>query len=337
MINPTNKIYREQIIEGVSIPAVIHNGSYFFVDLDVYADGRVNCWNFEDFEHFKKDVRRGWVTLSIPDNSSISIHGLGSWTITSGTWLFHPEKFIDYVEELIKTLNPGWHNIYKYHQQKINGVSISEDGSGQLYKEKKRNPHDMFPDKIDGKSVNLFYQLKGEYYLAKLNIFPDRTFELCRLETPIALTMEELEALIASAGIVTEPPADARVHIYGLGSFTVKEAGYAVDVQQKLLEIREIIGSLNGEPSSVQVCREAYRRYIADPTVHNKELLKVSYEKVPDHHKMYVGDMDTKDIAVRMIIYGEQEIERWSHYRLAKAIGERLPTIHIPKTKDEGQ
>lgn len=195
----------------------------------------------------------------------------------------------------------------------------------------------MFPDKIDGKSVNLFYQLKDEYYLAKLNIFPDRTFELCRLEAPITLTMEELEELIASATIVTVPPAGARVHIYGLGSFIVKATDYAVDVQQKLLEIREVIRVLNGEPSSVQICREAYRRYIADPTVHNKELLKASYEKVPDHHKMYVGDMDTKDIAVRMIIYGEQEIEQWSHYRLAKAMGERLPTISIPKTRDEGQ
>lgn len=50
---------------------------------------------------------------------------------------------------------------------------------------------------------------------------------------------------------------------------------------------------------------------------------------------MYVGDMDTKDIEVRMIIYGDQEIENWSHYKLAKERGEALPTIIVPKPNDE--
>lgn len=45
--------------------------------------------------------------------------------------------------------------------------------------------------------------------------------------------------------------------------------------------------------------------------------------------------MDTKDIAVRMIIYGEQEIEGWSHYQAAKARGEQLPTIKIPTPKED--
>nr|WP_295868200.1 hypothetical protein [uncultured Chitinophaga sp.] len=337
MINPTNKIYRQQIIEGVSIPAIIHNDSYFFVDLDVYADGRVNCWNFEDMEHFIKDVNRGWVTLSIPDNRNISIHGLGSWAITGGAWLFTPEKFIGYVRELVKTLNPGMLNMYKYHKKVINGVAIGESGNGHLYKENKKSPHDIFPETIVGDGLNVFYKLKGDYHLVKLNIFPDQTFQLCRLEMPMELTTAELEEMIASAVIVTAPPVGARVHIYGLGSFTVKEADYAVDIREKLIEIREIVRGLNGEPSSVQVCREAYQQYIADPTARNKALLKVSYENVPDHHKMYVGDMDTKDIAVRMIIYGEQEIEQWSHYRLAKRLGEQLPSINIPKPKDEDQ
>ena len=50
---------------------------------------------------------------------------------------------------------------------------------------------------------------------------------------------------------------------------------------------------------------------------------------------MYVGDMDVKDTAVRMIIYGEQEIENWSHYQVAKERGEELPTINIPNPKKE--
>ncbi|MDR6568822.1 DUF7638 domain-containing protein [Chitinophaga ginsengisegetis] len=335
MINPTTKVYRQKTVEGFSIPAIIRNGSYFFVDLDVYEDGRVNCWNFEDFEHFKKDVRRGWVRLNIPDNEEISIHSLGAWTITDGAWIFTPESFIDYVLSLVKKLNPKLENIYQYSEKKINGVSIGEDGSSSVYREHKRTPDDVFPDKIDGKSLNLFYKVKEEYHLTKVNIFSDQTLRLSRLEETVELTLQELEELIAKKIIVTEVPALSRVHIYGLGSFTIKQAEYTADINQKRLEIRDIVGKLNGEPTSIQLCRQAYTQYINDPTPSNKERLKITYENVPDHNKMYVGDMDTKDIEVRMIIYGEQEIERWSHYQVAKARGEKLPTISIPKTKDD--
>ena len=63
--------------------------------------------------------------------------------------------------------------------------------------------------------------------------------------------------------------------------------------------------------------------------------LRAAYEAVPEHHRMYVGDMDTKDVAVRMIIYGEQEIEGWSHRLVARARGLPLPTIRVPKPKKD--
>src|SRR5688572_28447570 len=135
MIKPTTKIYKKQTIEGYSIPAFIKNGNHFFVDLEVYENGRVNCWNFEDFEHFKKDVNRNWVDLSIPDNNQISIHGLGDWIIDNGNWLFNKETFIEYVQSLIKELNPNLENIYKYNQKKINGVTIGENRNGTVFKE----------------------------------------------------------------------------------------------------------------------------------------------------------------------------------------------------------
>ena len=92
---------------------------------------------------------------------------------------------------------------------------------------------------------------------------------------------------------------------------------------------------LNGQPSSIDICREAHQNYISNPTIENRKKLKISYENVPDHQKMYVGDMDMKDIEVRMIIYGENEIENWSHYQVAKSLGKPLPTIEITKPNDE--
>lgn len=335
MINPTTRVYRKQVVEGFSIPAIIRNSSYFFVDIDVYADGRVDCWNFEDLEHFKKDVRRGWVALSIPDNKDIFIHGLGSWTITKGAWLFDQESFIEHVLTLIKELNPTLENIYQYRQKTINGIRIADSGNGSVYKEKKSSPNDPFPEKINGSSVSLFYKVDDEYYLTRVIVFPDRTICLARLKEPINLTLAEFEELINKEIIVTEVPVHAKVNIHGLGSFVIQKEQFATDIKEKLLEIQDLVRELSGEPSAIEICRAAYQQYLNDPTVAHKEQLKVSYEAVPDHQKMYVGDMDTKDIAVRMIIYGEQEIENWSHLRAAKAMGEKLPTIEVPKPKDE--
>lgn len=72
----------------------------------MYENGRVQCWNFEDFVSFKRDVHRGWVVLSIPDCEAISIHGLDNWHIEQRQWHFTKQTFIAYVERLIRTLNP---------------------------------------------------------------------------------------------------------------------------------------------------------------------------------------------------------------------------------------
>lgn len=335
MIKPTAKVYRKQIIEGYSIPAFIKNGSHFFVDLDVYENGRVHCWNFEDFEGFKKDVDRNWVDLSIPDNDQISIYGLGNWTINHGNWLFDKETFIAYVQSLIKELNPDLKNMYTYSEKIINGIRIGESGSGTVYKEVKRYPNDNFPEKINGESVDVFYKALENYHLVKVNVFSDSTIQLSRLETPIDLTLEAFESLIREEKILTEIPLNKTVFIYGLGSFKMTNVQYVTKIEEKLMEIKDILRDLNGQPSSIEICREAYQKYISAPTVENRNELRISYENVPDHQRCYVGDMDTKDVAVRMIIYGENEIENWSHYQVAKSLGEPLPTIEIPKPTDE--
>ena len=334
-ITPSTKVYRKQIIEGFSIPAIIKNGSYFFVDIDVYENGRVECWNFEDFEHFKKDVQKGWVSLNIPDEKEISIHGLGNWTIQNGNWIFNKDSFIEYVQNLIKNLNPKLENIYKHSEKTINGVRIGESGNGTIYKELKKDENDIFPEKINGNSINLFYKIGKEYALVKVNAFADHTIQLSRLESPIDLTLEEFEKYIEQKDILTEIPLNSDVTIYGLGDFKVTNNLYVTSIEDKLLEIKDILGKLNGQPSTIEICRENHKAYINNPTIENKNKLKASYENIPIHQRIYVGDMDTKDIEVRMIIYGEMEIENWSHYQIAKSRGEKLPTINIPKPKDK--
>lgn len=330
------KTYRKKVIEGVSIPGLIKNGTHFFVDLEVYEDGRVECWNFEDFEHFKKDVQRGWVAVSVPDGNELSIHSLGNWKITDGSWIYSNDSFVDYVWSIIKHLNPNLTNLYSYSEKKVNGITIGESGSGIIYKEKERRPNDPFPDKIKGEGVNLF--LKDDhsgFYLARFDLYDQDSIIVNRIEKPFEITLAQLESMIAEGKVLTELPLGASVQIWGLGKFTIQAENYATDISEKLLEIKDSLRVLKGEPSTIEVCKVIFQQYLANPSQVLKAQLKEAYEQIPEHERMFVGDMDVKDTAVRMVIYGDQEIENWSHYQVAKHLGGELPSISVPKPEDE--
>lgn len=331
------KTYRKKVIEGVSIPGIIKNGTHFFVDLEVYEDGRVQCWNFEDFEHFKKDVNRGWVAINIPDGEEISIHGLGDWKISSGVWIYKSKnELIDYVWSIVQVLNPTLNNLYTYIEKKVNGIRIGESGSGNIYKEKKRSKNDPFPEKIEGEGINLFYKDEASVtHLVRVDVYENHSIVINRLKQPLEITVIQLEKMIEEKRIFTELQLGEEVHILGLGKFINEEEIFANEISEKLLEIKDTINVLNGNPSRIDLCREIFQNYLDNPTEELKEQLKQAYENIPEHERMYVGDMDVKDTAVRMIIYGEQEIENWTHYQVAKQRGENLPQINVPKPKKE--
>lgn len=48
----------------------------------------------------------------------------------------------------------------------------------------------------------------------------------------------------------------------------------------------------------------------------------------------YLGDMDTYDIPIRIILYGDQEVEAWSHFIAARASGKEPPVISVPRPRE---
>ena len=255
--------------------------------------------------------------------------------IDNSNWKYNGEAFIEYVDSLIKKLNPNLENIYKYSEKKVNGIRIGESANGNIYKEYKRRPNDPFPEKIDGEKTNIFWQNEfGDFYLVRLDIYDNNSIIVNRLKEPFEINLNKLEEMISNGNILTEVPLNSKVQIYGLGHFQIIELLYCNDVSQKLLEIKDTLRVLNGEPSSLDICRKEYEEYLQNPSNELKEQLKTAYENIPEHERRFVGDMDMKDIPIRMIIYGEKEIENWSHYQVAKNLGEKLPSIKIPKSKD---
>ena len=114
-----NRVYRKQMVEGVTIPAIIHNSSYFLIQMAVYADGIVSCWHKSDLTQFRQDLRRGWVTPTVPTGKWLSVFQLGDYEIRQAKWAYDEARFYKRVRAVVNSLNPEMANLYKTTQREI--------------------------------------------------------------------------------------------------------------------------------------------------------------------------------------------------------------------------
>ena len=336
-MNPGRRIARIQTIDGLVTPAFIHNGSFFFDNLQVYADGLVNCWELLDLTLFEEKLESGWVTTSVPDGEGLHVHGLGAWTIDAGLWALTSETLLARVRELVRELNPRMENLHDCHGrtvEKIGKVNVMILGSPKEQPVRLSKPG-PFGKRINGESISVLARVDDALFLADLRAFADGVIELGRLPSPEILDLAGLHAAVAQGRVCSAAPPGTRITIHELGSFAVREQQWSTAIDDIVRSVPDLIEEANGRPDSVKRCRAAYAAYLAAPTETTREALRVAYEAVPSHNRMYVGDMDTKDIPVRMVLYGEQEIEGWTHRLVARAMDQPLPTITVPKPRKE--
>ncbi|MFG2002273.1 NADAR family protein [Spirillospora sp. NPDC048911] len=68
-------------------------------------------------------------------------------------------------------------------------------------------------------------------------------------------------------------------------------------------EVRDQIETLNGRPTSSDLCWDAIRAYQREPTEANRLLVKAAYLAIPAHRRVYVlGDMDRQDVPLRQLV-----------------------------------
>lgn len=316
----------------------IHNANHYFVNLPVYADGLIDAWELLDVPLFTQKVRSGWVTPRVPDTETISVHGLGTWRIADGRWDLTPDALLDLVNATIGRLNPDRRNLHDCAGQttkKVGKMNVSILGTSRPVAVRADGDSPL-SSLLPGKSLSLWCRQDDRVWLSDMRVFKDGSVELGRLPRPLTLNRGELQAMAAAGEVLTDPPVGQRVCIHGLGSFVIDEAQFTTDLDQLLLEISDVVDTLNDRPDAIARCRQRFSDFQRSPTPENKEELRRAYEAIPEHNRMYVGDMDTKDIPIRMVLYGEEEIESWSHRAVARAQGvEPLPTIEVPTVDPE--
>ena len=303
-----SRIARTTTVDGVVTPAFIHNGSYFFVNLQVYADGLVNCWELLDLALFRDKLRSGWVVTHVPDGVAISVHALASWKIEQGEWRLDADALHARVTELVRAQNPRMENLHDCHgrtTEKRGNINVSILGSPTERPVRFVNPG-AFEKRVAGDGRAILVR-DDRWYLADLRVFADGTVELGRLPSPRVLDVAGVRAGVADGWIACSVTPGTRVAIHELGSFVVAETQYCTDAGELVREIPDLIDAAAGRPDSVQRCRVAYATYVAAPSDAAKDALRVAYEAVPEHNRMYVGDMDSKDWPVRRILFGDDD------------------------------
>lgn len=336
-----DRVFRTETIDGLVVPAIIHNGGHYFVDMPVFADGLVDCWELVDLAGFREKLASGWVVPRAPDGATFRVHELAEWTVEEGRWELDEEGLYEKVVGRVRELNPTMERLHDGHgltEEIVDGKAVAIMRVAHEKPVRLIHPERLWPDRVRGeeRSVLVHDGHDGDYHVASLRVYADGVLELGRLSATETLDRAGFERAVRSRRVVANAPVGARVQIRGLGSFRVAGAFQLASMSEIVREIPDLVDAANHRLDSVARCRVAYAAYLAEPTVARREVLREAYESVPKHNRMYVGDMDTKDVAVRMVLYGDKEIETWSHRAVARALGHApLPQIRVPKPVDE--
>jgi hypothetical protein len=287
---------------GRSLPAFIHNGSFHLSTINVYADGAIDCWGFVDRKLFKRKVASGWVATMPPIGSTISVFNLGDVVVADSKWTLTQKELLIDVEAAIRELNPLLEGLID-----MKG-SETELRDGMRYA--KLGLADTKPYRIgEGGRVVLasqfpvFVAKDDGYRLTYWFVYEDRQAQLGH--DGVLTSVDGIAGMLEDGCVTTSVPPGAMVAVDGLGSFHAGESWWYVRPEERIREAFDEIEKLQGSPGAIRICVEQHRTYESDPTPDQRELLRQAYEAVPEHLRVYCGDMDSKDGRIRWILYGQ--------------------------------
>jgi hypothetical protein len=180
--------------------------------------------------------------------------------------------------------------------------------------------------RIEGTTLDAFIH-NGDYFHAEIKIYADSKVDCWEL-----VNFAQFKEKVRKGWVVTQLPEGALISISGLASMNATNVRCFVEPEEFIKEVADEILELNHQPTTGDKCRETFKEFTSNPTEELRQRLKEAYEAIPVHCRRYVlHDQDAKDFAIRMAIYGEEEIEKWSHRIAARSAGiEPLPSIYVP-------
>lgn len=291
---------------GRALPIFIRNGSYYYSHLGVYQDGSIDCWGFVDLDLFKNEkLRTGWVQTSAPDDASIGIHNLGMFTVDEAQCTFTSQDLLQHVHKHIQRLNPSGEDLLDMQGtdvEDLDGIRTSKMGLSNarpLRKKGKKGKEDVL-----AKALPIIAHEDFGLCLRHWLVYADGNSQISG--SPTLYTFDQITDLFAAQSLSTTVPDGQWLTIPGIGRFLSKTGFWSIDPAERIREARDELSRLQGNEGSISLCIQAHHDYQEEPNDETKEALRIAYEAVPEHLRIYCGDMDSKDRPIRRIIYDER-------------------------------
>jgi len=298
-VEEMGKIYYNRRIEGIKIPGIIRNGSYFYTALSVYEDGTIDCWHAVDLKGFRRELERGWVVAQASGDKSFSVSGIGGFEIQEARWLYDKHSFYEHVLEVVKRLNPELKNLHEVSAEELIDRRYAFPAAPGIPFRKEGN----FLQKVmEGCRQAAVYRKDGRLYLTELSVYTNKHFQI-DLEGDRLFNLEEITNMIEQDVLYAYPAEGEWLYMPQLGEIKVRLLSRAIAKEERIKEMEQWCRRTAGEEDAAQLCRDAYHEYLEWPTEYKRERLKQLYLAVPEHERMYLGDMDSKDSDYRRIIY----------------------------------
>ncbi|MFI9236334.1 NADAR family protein [Streptomyces sp. NPDC053079] len=103
---PTFRIVDGERIPGLSRPAFVRNGDHhYLVQLGIYADGLIDCWELLTLEEFAADLRRGRIVTRFEEGARAAVHETVQWEFSKVNGHLTPESLYAEIRDDIDDLN----------------------------------------------------------------------------------------------------------------------------------------------------------------------------------------------------------------------------------------
>ncbi|WP_099222674.1 DUF7638 domain-containing protein [Listeria costaricensis] len=305
------KIERQKRIEGTTISGIIENGGYHFTHVEIYQDGLINAWDLEDLNSMETRLQepRLQVVTEVPPGKLLSIFGLGSYQILSANWAHTPASYLELIKAKVAELNPRLENLYTFSEEeralwKERKIGLS--AKSKVYHE----IPGWFYDTEVGEAIPFFFKKDDENYLVRVAVFKSGLVQVACSAFEWTLDIAEVKTRFHAGDFFTEFQEPLVVHLGELGVATIghPEHHYPIELEDKIEELFMAHERLNGK-DRFQICRDAYHAYLEYPEDFYREELRKAYLAIPEHERMYLGDMDSKDGDYRRILFSDEKRE----------------------------
>ena len=150
----------------------------------------------------------------------------------------------------------------------------------------------------------IFRRDNDSFHLDQWFVFADGTSRI-GTEEPLQ-DLDVVLQRVSSGELSTKVPDGSLIRFDGLGSCRVSAGHWFVEIEQRREELRDLLRQARGHDSAITNCRNAFSTFTEAPTDESRESLRLAYEAVPKHLRMYCGDMDSKDSAIRHVLYNQE-------------------------------